>query len=514
MLPHPVDETALIAAYDGIDGKIEAYTQDGQRCVSMEGDWGWIRFEYDYDQEAVESMISHLSDEEIIQIYTAISQPSFLHVEFSEFGCEKAILERFPLRDNVLVSSACYADTTIEEILRRIDYEIDVMFLGGDSDKAELAIRPENWAADLVVLDDERIVGHAARDLYLKRKLDWCVGNWFFIAPRSVEVICAYPPTETMRNITELHIAQGSAKVVPVRFVTLDQFSAEHGFSPRDLLSLRPGQPGRQTSRKQPRKSFQDRATLITRQPLDLDVLARVYSDLGQVERTSTALAVRGEWGDFSIDIAQSEHLLQQFENAELIDICTFIGDPMFAELQFANPPAADKAIERFPVGKDDVLLDNGMLMLMTVAEAQYRLQYGIAWRSWGGELQPVDLIVRYPDNPSRVALVWVEDERLADGAPRDILFERKMDYSARYVHDPDAPCFGDFALDYPDLAGKALAIEFVYAHPPTEKMKQTTEARPHRNSELAVPVHLSSRAEFIARFGFDPTSFPSLRKV
>jgi hypothetical protein len=162
------------------------------------------------------------------------------------------------------------------------------------------------------------------------------------------------------------------------------------------------------------------------------------------------------------------------------------IGDPVFAELRFANPISASKAIGCFPSGSD-VVLDNGMLLLMTMTEAQHRFRHGIEWRSWGGELQPIDLIARCPDDLSRIALVWIEDTRLLEDVPRDILFARKMDYCARYVHDTAAHYFGNFSVDHPDLAEKKIAIEFVYAHAPTEKMRQTTEARPRRDSDRAI---------------------------
>ena len=108
-------------------------------------------------------------------------------------------------------------------------------------------------------------------------------------------------------------------------------------------------------------------AIIITTQPLNLDLTAELYRDIGLTEiHSGTRLVVQGDWGWFGIDT--DGDLYNEFDCRERAIIRRFIQEPIFAQLEYSTAHAANMAISILPT-EPMTLIDNDHGMIRPIGQ-------------------------------------------------------------------------------------------------------------------------------------------------
>lgn len=250
---------------------------------------------------------------------------------------------------------------------------------------------------------------------------------------------------------------------------------------------------------------------LVAGQPWDFAVLAPGFSGANQVNAGTTRLDVAGVDGHFSIDAGQGDGLLGELSNSALVEIGRAMTQAHAAQLDYENPAVANRAIRALPA-VPDIFIDNGMGVLMTVAEAQRRLDVGIEWLSRALAFGAVDLLAKPNGELGHVELVIVEHYDVVSQRGRDDKLRSKLAMCVLYALYRSRE--DGISHDRPDLFGRAFSVVVVHTHPLTEAMRQMTQASDGEEPPHILPLSFATPDEFRARYGLAPLDLPSLRRA
>lgn len=243
---------------------------------------------------------------------------------------------------------------------------------------------------------------------------------------------------------------------------------------------------------------------LMSPQRLKLDLLARSYESLGNIELSDNRIKVEWDEGWFWIDVDSigDEYFLDA-DYKELSKVYKAIGRPQLAELRHSDFVALDLAIINFPC-QEGIFLDNSGLSIFSLEEVKQRIEHRVEWVDVDGFPQGVDLVLHAP-NDDGLVLVFLADDALGDVERSEELYRRLRlcleDIASRRLRLPRG-----------DVSEMRKAIEFVYMHSPVESVKRTEISRENLPRNTMLPPQILNEVQFRERHGFVPRDLPSLR--
>ena len=112
----------------------------------------------------------------------------------------------------------------------------------------------------------------------------------------------------------------------------------------------------------------------------DLSRMSKIYSDIGSVNLQSPKrLVVEGQWGWFAIGV--EEQIEGEFSDAERKKIERLVPEPVYAQLEYSNPVAADLAIGSMPAAAN-TLIDNDHGIRRPIGEIRELIRTGMEWQT------------------------------------------------------------------------------------------------------------------------------------
>jgi len=116
-------------------------------------------------------------------------------------------------------------------------------------------------------------------------------------------------------------------------------------------------------------------------------------------------------------------------------------------------------------------------------------------------DVTTIDLVIRLPRMPERVALLICDSGEITDDLEREEALQKKLAAYLLFVES------GQFAKAYPALSDAELSVEVMCVVAPTDRMKLIEGVRDSNRPDFFLPVNVAEEGELRMKLGLSQTS-------